>query len=128
MINEFTLPVTDNDPVILRWTKPVLTPEDEEFFKGYNVSIGRSVFATGLGSRSKRNIPSSETQTVTLGPDETSYNYNKTCPYDDSLTLCPYSEYCFSVVSVFAFGDTPIDASDPALTRMCNDTGEAGEL
>ena len=57
-----------------------------------------------------------------------SYNYNISCPYDNNLTLCPYSRYCFSVVSVFEFSSTPIDASDPTLARRCTDTNEAGEL
>ena len=50
------------------------------------------------------------------------------CPYSDSLTLCPYSQYCFSVVSVFEFRGTHIDVSDSTLTTMCNSTDEAGEL
>ena len=60
-----------------------------------------------------------------LGPDVTSFTYNETCPYNDSVTLCPYSQYCFTVNSVYAFKDTPIDASvtDP----NCTVTDEAGE-
>ena len=69
-----------------------------------------------------------ESQTVRVGPERTSYSYNISCPYNSSLTLCPYSRYCFSVVSVFEFRGTPIDASDPTLAMMCNDTSEAGEL
>ena len=126
MVKDLKLPVNDNDPVILSWTKPDLTSDNSEFFQGYNVTSSRSVSQTTL-SRSKRNIPPSESQTVTLGPDETSYNYSRRCPYNDSLTLCPYSEYCFSVVSLFAFGSIPIDASDPTITTRCSRTGEAGE-
>ena len=81
-----------------------------------------------LSERSKRNIPASEIHTVRLGPNETSYTYTETCPYNDSLTLCPFSQYCFSVISVFAFKDTPIDASDPALARMYTNTSGAGKL
>ena len=69
-----------------------------------------------------------ESQTVTVGPETTSYNYNISCPYDNNLTLCPYSGYCFSVSSVYEFRDTAIDASDPTLARICTDTGEAGEF
>ena len=69
-----------------------------------------------------------ESQTVRVGPETTSYSYNISCPYNSSLTLCPYSRYCFSVVSVFEFGGTPIDTSDPTLAMMCNDTSEGGEL
>ena len=86
------------------------------------------MFDTTLSQRSKRNIPATDSQTVTVGPERTSYNYNISCPYDNTLTLCPYSGYCFSVVSVFEFRGTPIDASDPNLARMCGNTSEAGEL
>ena len=86
------------------------------------------MFNTTLSQRSKRNIPATESQTVTLGPDETSFTYNDTCPYNNSLTLCPYSQYCFSVISVFEFGGTPVDASDPTLGTRCTDTSEAGEF
>ena len=61
------------------------------------------MFNTTLSQRNKRNIPATESQTVTLGPDETSFAYTERCPYHDSLTLCPYSQYCFSVISVFGF-------------------------
>ena len=122
------LPVTDNAPVILSWTRPNLTDNNSEFFQGYNVSFSRTVFVTTLSQRSKRNIPATESQTVTLLPNETSFTYDDRCPYNDSLTLCPYSQYCFSVISVFNFGGTPIDASDPALARMCTNTSEAGEF
>ena len=73
-------------------------------------------------------MPETESQTVTLGPDETSFTYTERCPYHDSLTLCPYSQYCFSVISVFGFRGTPINASDPALATRCTDTSEAGEF
>ena len=69
-----------------------------------------------------------ESQTDRVGPQATSYSYNISCPYNSSLTLCPYSRYCFSVISVFEFGGTPIDTSDPTLAMMCIDTSEAGEL
>ena len=54
--------------------------------------------------------------------------FSMQCPYSDSLTLCPYSQYCFSVVSVFEFRGTPIDVSDPTLATMCTNTSEAGEF
>ena len=82
---------------------------------------------TTLSQRRKRNIPASEGQIVRLGPNETSYTYNDRCLYSNS-TLCPYSQYCLSVVSVFEFGGTPIDTSDPTLTTMCTTTSEAGEF
>ena len=69
-----------------------------------------------------------ESQTVSLGPETTSFTYTRRCPYHDSLTLCPYSQYCFSVISVFEFRGTPIDASDLVLATMCTDTNEAGEF
>ena len=127
-VNELILPDNNNDPVILSWTRPELTDDNREFFQGYNVSFSRAVFDTTLSQRSKRNIPATESQTVTLGPDETSYNYNISCPYDNNLTLCPYSEYCFSVISVFEFRGTSIDASDPTLARECIDTNQTGEF
>ena len=82
---------------------------------------------TTLSQRRKRNILTSESQTVRLGPDTTSYTYSNSCQYNDS-TLCPYSEYCLSVVSIFEFKDIPIDTSDPALTERCITTDEAGEF
>ena len=63
-----------------------------------------------------------------VGPDQTSYIYDQKCPYNDSFTLCPYSEYCFSVISLFAFKDTFIDASDSTSTILCHNTTEAGEF
>ena len=113
---------------MLSWTGPVLTVQNREFFQGYNVSFSRAVLDTTFSQRSKRNIPAMESQTVTVGPETTSYNYSISCPYDNTLTLCPYSGYCFSVVSVFEFRGTPIDASDPTLARMCDNTNEAGEF
>ena len=83
---------------------------------------------TQLSQRRKRNTLGSESQTVELGPDATSHTFSILCPYSDSLTLCPYSEYCFSVVSVFEFRGTPIDVSDSTLATMCTNTSEAGEL
>ena len=127
-VSGFILPDNNNDPVILNWTRPELTADNREFFQGYNVSFSRAVFNTTLSQRSKRNIPATDSQTVSLGPDETSYNYNISCPYDNTLTLCPYSGYCFSVISVFEFRGTSIDASNPELARMCTDTSEAGEF
>ena len=61
-----------------------------------------------------------------LGPNETSYTYNEKCPYNSDLTLCPYSQYCFSIASFFAFRGTPIGAS-VAITK-CTDTNEACEF
>ena len=84
------------------------------------------MFNTTLSQRRKRNLLVSESQTVRLGPNETSYIYNDSCPYSDS-TLCPYSQYCFSIVSIFAYRGIPIDASDPTLTARCTNTTEAGE-
>ena len=104
-----------------------MTDDNKEFFQGYNVSFSRTVL-TLFSQRRKRNIATMESQTVRVGRETTSYSYNISCPYNNSLTLCPYSRYCFSVVSVFEFGGTPIDASDPTLTMMCDSTSEAGEL
>ena len=125
---ELVVPSSDNDPVILSWTKPVLTNDNREFFQGYDVSFSRAVFQTTLSQRRKRNTLSSESQTIRLGRDVTSHTFSILCPYSDSLTLCPYSQYCFSVVSVFEFRGTPIDVSDSTLTTMCNSTDEAGEF
>jgi len=121
VVEGWTIPVNDNDPVILRWNKPVLTEANNEFFQGYNVSVSRSVLTTTLNQRSKRNtnIPASDTQIIMVGPDQTSYIYDQ---------KCPYSEYCFSVISLFAFKDTFIDASDSTSTILCHNTTEAGEF
>ena len=81
-----------------------------------------------MSQRRKRNTLESETNTTKLGADVTSHIFSILCPYSDSLTLCPYSQYCFSVVSVFEFRGTPIDVSDATLTTMCTNTSEAGEL
>ena len=127
-INELTLPDNSNDPVILNWTKPELTDDNKEFFQGYDVSFSHSVLHTILSERNKRSTLASESQTIRLGPDVTSYTYSESCPYSDSLTLCPYSQYCFSVVSVFEFRGIPIDVSDSTLTTMCTNTSEDGEF
>ena len=82
---------------------------------------------TTLSQRRKRNILTSESQIVRFGPNETSYIYNDSCQYHDS-TLCPYSQYCLSVISIFEFKDIPIDTSDLALTERCTTTDEAGEF
>ena len=121
------LPVNDNDPVILSWIKPDLTDDNIKFFERFDVSISRAVLNTTLHQRRKRIIQPSESQTIRLGPNETSYTYNDICPYSDS-TLCPYSQYCFSVVSIFEFEGIPIDTSDPALTARCFTTSEAGKF
>ena len=121
------LPVNDNDPVILSWTEPGLTDSNREFFQGFDVSFSRIVLNTTLSQRRKRNTLASESQIIRLGPNETSYTYSDSCPYSDN-TLCPYSQYCFSVVSVFEFRGTPIDTSDPTLTTMRTTTSEAGEF
>ena len=126
VVEELTLP-DNNDPVILSWTKPEVTNETREFFQGYDVSFSRNVLQTML-YRGKRNTPASETNTTRLGPDATSHTFSILCPYNDSVTLCPYSQYCFSVVSVFEFRGTPIDVSGSTLTTMCNTTDEAGEF
>ena len=82
-----------------------------------------------LSQMSKRNIPATnESQTITLGSDETSFTYADTCPHIDTLTLCPHSQYCFSVISLFAFKGIHIDASDPAVTAVCVDTNETGKF
>ena len=86
------------------------------------------MFQTTLSQRKKRNTLASGSQTIRLGPDVTSYIYNESCPYSDSLTLCPYSENCFSVASVFEFRGIPIDVSDSTLTTMCTNTSEDGEF
>ena len=106
--------VNNSDPAILRWTKPNLTDDNREFFQGYDVSFDRAVLDTTLSGRRKRNVLATETQTQRIGPDETSYNYNISCPYNTSFTLCPYSRYIFSVISVFAFRSIPIDNSELA--------------
>ena len=128
MVNQFMLPNNNNDPVILSWTKPELTDDNKEFFQGYDVSFSHTVLETTLSERRKRNILASDSQATRLGPDVTSYTYDESCPYSNSLTLCPYSQYCFSVVSVFEFEGTPIDVSDSTLTTMCTNTSEAGEF
>ena len=125
-VEDLTLPNNNNDPVILSWTGPELTDDNKEFFQGYNVSFSRAVLT--FSQRRKRNIATMESQTVRVGPETTSYSYNISCPYNSSLTLCPYSRYCFSVVSLFEFRGTPIDASNATLAMMCNDTRQAGEL
>ena len=127
-ISELTLPDNNNDPVILSWTKPVLTDDNREFFQGYNVSFSRNIFRTTLSQRRKRNTLASESNTTRLGHDVTSHTFSILCPYSNSLTLCPYSQYCFSVVSLFEFRGTPIDVSDSTSTTMCNSTYEAGEF
>ena len=127
-VNELTLPDNNNDPIILSWTKPGLTDDSREFFQGYDVSFSRNVLQTMLYQRGKRNTLVSETDITRLGPDATSHTFSILCPYNDSVTLCPYSQYCFSVVSVFEFRGTPIDVSDSTLTTMCNTTDEAGEF
>ena len=121
------LPVKDNDSLILSWTKPDLTDDNREYFQGFDVSITRTVLNTTLSQSRKRNIPASESQFVRLASNEINFIYSDSCPYSDG-TLCPYSQYCFSVVSVFEFGGIPIDTSDPTLTTMCTVTREAGEF
>ena len=81
-----------------------------------------------LYQRDKRNTLASETKITRLGPDATSHTFSILCPYSDSVTLCPYSQYCFSVVSVFEFRGTPIDVSDSTLTTMCTNTSKDGEF
>ena len=83
---------------------------------------------TTLNQRKKRNTLASDSQTVRLDPDVTSYTYDESCPYSNSLTLCPYSQYCFSVISVFEFEGILIDVSDLTLTTMCTNTSEDGEF
>ena len=83
---------------------------------------------TTLSQRRKRNTLASESQTIRLGADVASHTFSILCPYNSSVTLCPYSKYCFSIVSVFEFRGTPIDISDSTLTTMCNGTDEAGEF
>ena len=121
------LPVNDNDSLILSWTKPDLTDDNREYFQGFDVSITRTMLNTTLSQRRKRNIPASESQFFRLASNEINFIYSDSCPYSDS-TLCPYSQYCFSVVSVFEFRGIPIDTSDPTLTTMCTFTSETGEF
>ena len=127
-VTELALPDNNNDPVILSWTEPVLTDDNREFFQGYNVSFSRTVLQTTLRQRRKRNTLASESQTIRLGADVASHTFSILCPYNSSVTLCPYSKYCFSIVSVFEFRGTPIDVSDSTLTTMCINTSETGEL
>ena len=122
------LPENNDDPVILSWTKPELTENNTEFFQGYDVSFSRDVFVATFSGRRKRNIQVAQTETERIGPNETSYEYNISCPYNTSLTLCPYSQYFFSVVSVFEFEGTPINTSDPQSAIMPYNTSEAGEF
>ena len=94
-----------------------------------NVSFSYVVFPIMLSQRSKRKVAATnESQTITLGPDEVNFTYADTCPHIDSLILCPYSQYCFSVITLFAFKGIHIDASDPAVTTVCIDTSETGEF
>ena len=125
-INELTLPDNNNDPVILSWTKPILTNDTREFFQGYDVSFSRNVLQTMLYQRGKRNTPESET-VIRLDPDATTHTFSIQCQHSD-VTLCPYSQYCFSVVSVFEFKGTPIDVAGSTLTTMCTNTSEAGKF
>ena len=126
------MPISDDNPfgpVTLSWTKPVLTDNNKEFFSGYNVTTTRTVLEPMLGSRKKRivDIPNSGSQSVMLDPNATSYTYNTPCPYITDVTLCPYSQYCFTVVSVFTFNNVFIDSSVP--TPMCTgSTAEAGKI
>ena len=116
-------------PFTLSWTKPVLTNDNKEFFSGYNVTTNRTVLEPMLRSRKKRivDIPDSDSQSVMLDPNATSYTYSTPCPYVTDATLCPYSQYCFTVVSVFTFNNVFIDASIP--TPMCTgNTAEAGKI
>ena len=128
-INQLILPENDDDPVILTWTKPNLTDDNREFFHGYDVSSSRYLNNPALSGRKKRSIPATETQTVRLDPDETSYMFNIYCPYSSNMTFCPYSLYSFSVVSLFEFRGTPINTSDPMLSTIYhNSMSEAGEF
>ena len=126
------MPIPDGNPfgpVTLSWTKPVLTDDNKEFFSGYNITTTRIVLEPMLSSRKKRivDIPNSDSQSVMLDPDNTSYTYNTPCPYMTGATLCPYSQYCFTIVSVFTFNNVFINASIP--TPMCVDsTAEAGKI
>ena len=116
-------------PVMLGWTKPTLTDDNEKFFSGYNITINRTVLQPMLASRNKRqvDIPNSDSLIVPVDPDATSYTYNTPCPYMANVTLCPYSQYCFTVVSVFTFSGVFIDSSIP--TPMCTgNTSEAGKV
>ena len=116
-------------PVMLGWTKPTLTDDNEKFFSGYNITINRTVLQPMLASRNKRqvDIPNSDSLIVPVDPDATSYTYNTPCPYMANVTLCPYSQYCFTVVSVFTFSGVFIDSSIP--TPMCTgNTAEAGKV
>ena len=124
------IPVDDPlGPVTLSWTKPNLTDDNKEFFSGYNITITRKVLEPMLASRKKRqaNILNSDSLSFMAGPDATSYTYNTSCPYVSGATLCPYSQYCFTVVSVFTFSGVFIDSSIP--TPMCiGNTAEAGKV
>ena len=121
------IPNSTKDPIVLSWTKPVLTNENKEFFQGYNVTFSHTILASNLSERRKRNIPIFESKTIVLCPDKTTFIYNENCPYNDGLILCPHSQYCFSVISIFSFKNIFIDASNSSLTRMCTDTTEVGK-
>ena len=124
--------IPDDDPfgpVTLSWTKPLLTDDNKEFFSGYNITITRSVLEPMLASRKKRqaSIPNSASQNVMVDPDATSFTYNTPCPHVANATLCPYSQYCFTVVSLFTFSGVFINSSIP--TPMCTgNTAEAGKV
>ena len=127
-------PIPVDDPfglVTLSWTKPNLTDDNKEFFTGYNITINRTVLQQPmLASRKKRQasiIPNSDSQSVIVDPDATSYTYNTPCPYVSGATLCPYSQYCFTVVSMFTFSGVFINSSRP--NPMCTgNTAEAGKV
>ena len=77
--------------------------------------------------RGKRNTLASQDDIIRIGPDATSHTFSIQCPYS-SVTLCPYSQYCFSVIGVFEFRGTPIGVSDSTLTTLCTNTSEDGEF
>ena len=116
---------------MLGWTKPNLTDGNREFFSGYNITINRTLLQQPMlaSSRKKRqiNMLNSDSQSVMVDPDATSFTYNTPCPHMADVTLCPYSQFCFTVVSVFTFSGLFIDSSIP--TPMCTgNTAEAGKV
>ena len=86
------------------------------------------MFEITLSQRSKKNILALDNQAIRLGPGVTSYTYSDRCLYSDGLTLCPYCQCCFSVVSVFEFEGIPIEISDSTLSTVCTNTSENGEF
>ena len=83
---------------------------NKEFFNAVMVhSIGCGVFTTTL-RRGTYHAASESNPVTDLDTLRDVCNY-----YSDTFTLCPYSQYYFSVACcqcIYTFKNTPIDASD----------------